>query len=652
MNLDDLITQVKGLSPRAVAAHLEDSGANLDELREAVAERIAQVKANVETDRTITADVAKTLASIRDATATPADQGDGDGDLENDGAEEPDNNNDGGGGETPADATDNPPVTEEGDTVANTETDTTTENGTTAVEGELLGAASGQNFARQGEKKIFTARAGFIPRGRPEQFAMARHQAFATGNDQAARRLTSREEFGRHVTDQVKSLRNTRGSAKANIVEFRMDENMGGPRIDRRMSDPDREEAFRKAADASLARWQFEADMSRKLRFATARGYDDVQAVLAEQESGRAEFANVGWCSPSVDVYEFCGIPAAWGLFDELIPSVTFERGGVRYPVVPPLSDLWFEQMSPDTAGIACETEAEWQDAPDDFVKPCVTLGCPEWVENRENVCHLCLVSSIFMNRTFPEWVANEIARYMLIYRYWMNWQMLQTAIQAAVDMTGDLDYTAQTEGWSAMSAVSQYVQFVVEELSTRNFLDPDTYIFHVALPHWLKPLLRADLEKRSNADLGLVTDSQINDRITGTRDNIRVHWLSMWQTYLTEDVEDPEDRTWFGSDASLQSGNYPTTAQILVWPEGAWIGGQEDIITMRGHYDYNLLRTNHRLELFTEQAWMLVPRCYEAAVFSISTCPNGRVGLPVEYECPTDPVLPEPVAPAALASA
>ena len=224
---------------------------------------------------------------------------------------------------------------------------------------------------------------------------------------------------------------------------------------------------------------------------------------------------------------------------------------------------------------------------------------------------------------------------------------MLQTAIGYARPVTWD------TSGWGVWAALKEKIGFAIESLSARNLLDPQNHVWNLAIPAWLFSVIQADLSKRVGADLEMMSVSRerITMMLAGGR-QLRIWPLSIWQTAITQTDIPPAMRNWMGSDQSLDSGNYPETAEMLLWPQGAFVGVRDDFLDIRARWDYGLQRDNKQLQMFSETAWNVIPRCYEALHITLNICSAGRSGSLFEYPCNEAAPPPEEPANAAMASA
>src|SRR5690606_874705 len=102
---------------------------------------------------------------------------------------------------------------------------------------------------------------------------------------------------------------------------------------------------------------------------------------------------------------------------------------------------------------------------------------------------------------------------------------------------------------------------------------------------------IRSDLSKRASAnniDILRVTPTQIEAIVRGGR-SLRIVPHSMMDTYIVEPTDGDQEKTWFGSDISLEDGVYPETMEALLFPDGAIVGVRDDFLDIRAGWDYGL---------------------------------------------------------------
>ena len=585
----------------ALDAAIDSHGMDRDSVRADVAAAVADAEARVETDSAVTpgmvailADIAAAAAPQEPAPVEPAaptatttdDGGDGGG-----GGGTDSNDSDDGGGSAPETGEDNGSV----------DTDQGRELVTAGAPSDAGTVEfSSQGRTRSGEMVDVTGK--YLPRGRGQSApGGSAYSAFAL-SEAGPGQIDTRESMGKYVADQMCRLEGRGGRSDRQLIQFRANDTWQVPRIDRKMTDYQIEEAL----DLAVLAANVPQSTSESLP-AQFGGMSPDEAAQFRQQ-----FANTGWCSPSVTMYDdFCGMPSLDGILS--LPTVVIERGGVRYPETPSLASLFGQ-------GVLCQTEAEAMEREED--KPCVELGCPNFIEHREGVCSLCITSSILTNRTYPEWVADQVDRLLIGYEHLMAANIITQMVEAAGDPL--MYQTGAPHG--ATEGTLSAAEFIAKQISSQERL-AYSHTIRAMLPDFVPGIIRSDLAKRNGPNMLGITDEQIAEwfRVRG----IQVTWVRNWQDGLV----DPDG---FGSQASIEAGVWPETVQMLVWAEGAFVMGRSNVITINGLYDSALVKQNKHLQLFVEDAYAVIPRCYQARLLELPLCPNGATGAQLEYDCPS----------------
>lgn len=608
--LELIISQKVG--PNTIRVLLAERGDDVEALRTAVTERLAEMRATVDTDPAVTAEAVQAVQTLlaavtpiedtadtdpdtgQDATDDDSDDSDPDESVTGDETESVDAVADGATPETTEDTTNDD---DGGGAVTldnNQDPDTTSapEAAPAAVEGDVVIPAEAFKASGAGKTTMTMNRPGVAARFSDAKASNDEYQAFAGGSNT---QLFTAGDVATHVNGQLDLLRGTRGS-----------------------SDPRGVSLVQYKAQANAMKFYRSADMRRR----------EVEELITAATSHHAQFGSNGFCAPSIQHYEFCPVPTAWGQFGQALPMIVSERGGNEWPVTPSIGDLWGQ-------GIECRTEQEEIDRTEP--KACTEIDCPGWIDYRDNICHICVVSSILQNRAFPEYTDQMVRTYELIYEMWINWMMLQKAISYADEQNGELRW--DTAGWGILQALKEKVGLAIDNLVARTLLNPWKTTWNVAIPFWAYSAIQADAAKRVGADMTMLTlDREPIETILRGGRTVRF-WPQMpWQTSIVEDVPDPAMRTWMGSDTSVQNGVYPETMEILIWPQGAFVGVRDDFLDIRARWDYGLQQDNKQLEMFSETVWNVIPRCYEAMHITLDICTAGRSGNLFDFPCNTAP--------------
>lgn len=592
--LADLIAVKAG--ERTAAAMIDECGATMEDVAAAAAAERERVQSDHETDSTITPEYVDALALVSrviHAATTAKDEP-----AATETTPEPETET-----EEPDTGTVDTTTNEEGDAVND-------DTSATPTEGELVAAGTGP--AAPGNEGFSTTQ------GRDIDLNMSGDSRPSTATMVPLSTRASVEQYDVFTSDgsQVETVGDMIAdvhSRMGSIRNARIDGRLGASVIRYQM----RDEHKMFARTPGMSDHEVDALINRAIAYHTA------ELVKADKTG---TFASNGFCAPSVDQYEFCPVPTPWGLFGQTIPTILSPRGGNRWPVEPGIGDMWGE-------GIGCWTEAEEMARED--LKPCTELGCPGWVDYRDNICSICVTSSVLADRAFPEWTANQMRKFQLIYEMWINWQMLQTALNIARAQTGidGDDLRWNTRGYGIFNAMQEKIAYTFNQFEARTLFGPNGIRMNVAFPWWAYDAIRADVGKRTGLPVSALSDQQINAVLSSGR-NVSFHPLSLWNTSVVAPPDTPDLAQWMGSSESLAAGVYPETIPMLIWPEGAFIGVRDDFLDIRGRWDYGLQRDNKQLQWFAETQWNVIPRCFEAYSIVIDSCVSGRTSAPVNFPC------------------
>lgn len=335
-------------------------------------------------------------------------------------------------------------------------------------------------------------------------------------------------------------------------------------------------------------------------------------AVDESRLQGGSLIAAGGWCAPSETWYDICPTDIATNLFD--LPTVTLERGGVRYT------------KGIDLAGFAATgigfnfTEAQLIAG---VTKPCVTIPCPTFLEERLNVDGVCIRSDIPMDKAYPEMVDEYVRTVLALHALTMQ-QLHYAEVLAG---SGDLG-AIPAAGVGATAAILDALELVAYNVRSAH-LRSSTATVEMVLPAWVHAVVRSDLAKRNGyADPFSVSDMAINAWF-GVR-NIRVQWLdALFGAGTDAEFLSP------GATAGSPDG-WPESVQVIAYLAGTWVLAQEDVIDLEGVYDAASLAQNQYTRLFTEEGYAVINKCYNSFKFTVPICPNGNTGDQVAVTCPT----------------
>ncbi len=321
-----------------------------------------------------------------------------------------------------------------------------------------------------------------------------------------------------------------------------------------------------------------------------------------------------GWCAPSETLYNFCDVPNATDLLS--LPEITINRGGVRWPVEPDLSEI-FENFQ----FFFTEEELKAVDANGNptAVKECVDIPCPdEFNELRLNVVGYCVEAGILQTQGWPElitWFMQKLAQEHLraISRRTINDIVAGSGTPLLLDPQFQVGATS-----SALNSLA----LLATNLRLNGGWGRTTTIEGIA-PSWFYEVLRADLAMQqydSNGNNLAVSDAEINGWLSSR--NIALQFVGDWQT---RDA---------GLPGHLDTLMWPGTVDIALYPAGTWFRAMSNVIELGVMYPKELLQVNRYTRFFTEDAIAVGKRCHKSIVARIPICVSGGVGARYEVPC------------------
>lgn len=354
--------------------------------------------------------------------------------------------------------------------------------------------------------------------------------------------------------------------------------------------------------------------------------------------------SNDVWCAPSETDYSLCPpLASLEGMLD--LPTVPINRGGIRYPV--------WDQAPADWHGQVVENSCETPLPPNHFTtdgngKVCIEGPCPTWAEKRLNIAYLCIQGDLLQQRGFPELTERFLEDALVQHAHFMNHTYLAELFDQS-DALPAFDVSAAGIGSvsdSVMDRLGLLIAWMRERYKMRM-----TATLEGVLPAWFKTYVKADIARKNNRPFTSVTDAEVDDLFASYA--TRIQWV-----YDTEGIV---------ADASLGNGTptpgglpmpgeWPGAVEMVFFPSGSWVLGQQDVIQLDAMYDSTLLAQNKYTSLFTEEGWLLLNRCNRSfRVRFEGLCRNGGVAAPVAITCPETPAPapdPAPFAAAATVSA
>ena len=321
-----------------------------------------------------------------------------------------------------------------------------------------------------------------------------------------------------------------------------------------------------------------------------------------------------GWCAPSEQLYDFCDVPNATDLVS--LPEITINRGGIRWPVEPDLTEIYesFEFFF-------TEPELEAVDSGDGTptaFKACVEIPCPdEFVELRLNAVGYCVEAGILQTQGWPElieWFMRSLAQEHLR-------AISRRTILDVVSGSGAAKIIPPTSVLGSAASVLNSLALQATNLRLQRGLARTATIEGIA-PSWFFEVLRADLAMREGLDVFAVSDAQINSWLSAR--NIALQFVGDWQT---RDTDLPGD---------LDTVVWPDTVDIVLYPAGTWFRSMSNVIELGVMYPKEQLQVNRYTRFFTEDAYAVGKRCNQSILVTVPLCVSGAVGARQYVECNT----------------
>lgn len=349
-----------------------------------------------------------------------------------------------------------------------------------------------------------------------------------------------------------------------------------------------------------------------------ARATDETRL---ESSRGRGSLvAAGGWCAPSEILYDFLELESRDGLFS--MPEVGIARGGIQWTTGIDYSTIYAGTgfgytEAQDEAG----TYAVDNVSPDYLhngtgsagSKPCYTVPCPTWEEERLDLAGLCIKAGLLQQRGYPEALARVLRGALVAHDHKMSLRKISALVSGSTAVT----MTTGTVGTTAplLSAIEKQVEHYryIHRLARGTTLE-------AVFPYWVHGAVRSDIALRQGLDpmqAFTITDAQINAWFA--QRGIAAQFVYDWQPL---------------TGAANTFLEWPSTVQFLLYVAGTWVAGASDVITLDTIYDSTLLENNDFTALFTEEGWLVAKRWIDSRVITVPICSNGGTGAPIELSC------------------
>lgn len=381
------------------------------------------------------------------------------------------------------------------------------------------------------------------------------------------------------------------------------------------------------------------------------------QALTAASSGPAGLFTNNDiWCVPSETDYTLCPpLATREGLLD--LPTMAVTRAGVRYPVWPQFPD----QLPPENwrgrnhmyppapeEGWTAENSTGLADpnffrAPDGggYPKECIEGPCPTWVEKRMNLSYLCVAGDILRDHSWPALTERFISDVLVQHAHYMDSLYIQEIVNNS-DQLAPYNVSERVAGppttfanGSLSSGLLDHLLLLVAWFRNRYKMSRSATLEGFA-PDWFRDMIKLDLEKKSNRPYGSVSNAEVDAILAAA--GARVQWVYNHQPL--GDGEQPGNV----SGMIMPPAGWPNSVELVLYPAGSWVLGEDDIITLDAIYDSTQLRENRYTQLFTESGWLLLNRCNRSFRITLNNiCANGAIGPNRDICPPSSAPEPEP---------
>lgn len=326
-----------------------------------------------------------------------------------------------------------------------------------------------------------------------------------------------------------------------------------------------------------------------------------------------------GWCSPSQQIYTFCGVPEASNLLSLPDFPFDFSRGGVRVPISPDMSALL------DNLWHFTEAQLEAVNGQGDptAVKKLIELPCPDqFLEWRLEAIGWAAKAGILMRQAWPEAIENALEQIQVAHQH----RVSALSIGKMVAGSGTAIVVPAGSVLGATSGALNGLALQASNLRYNKGLADDATIEGVA-PVWFREVLRADMALREGKDTLAVTNAEIDN------------WLAVREIYL-QYVVDWQTRG-AGQPGNMATVAYPATVDVMLYPAGTWFRTLNNVITLGVQYPLQQLQLNQYTHMFTEDSFQVGKRCDQSIIVRLPICVSGAIGARQYVACNTPPVTP-----------
>jgi hypothetical protein len=344
-------------------------------------------------------------------------------------------------------------------------------------------------------------------------------------------------------------------------------------------------------------------EMSLEAQFAAIMAASDENAL-----SGNSVIAAGGWCAPSETIYDLFGYETNAGLLD--LPEVTAKRGGIQFTKGPDFMTIFADT---DAGFIQTETQAEAG-----TTKPCYALECPPFEEVRLDAIGFCATAPLLTNAAYPELTKRVLNLLGLGHQRRKSAESIKRIIADITTVYAWAPVAAAGSN-SGYADVLGGLELNAMRIRQNLAMDPAATIEGFA-PFWLKGALRTDVSRRLGiADPFNVPDSEIEAQLA-------LRGIKLQFPYDYQPLVDGAKGT---AGGTVTNTIWPTVAEVVLYPAGAYTRLVNDVISLDAVYDHDMLTGNEYTAAFVEEGFAIAnTRGYGVRVgFQLN--PNGASGYP-----------------------
>lgn len=320
-----------------------------------------------------------------------------------------------------------------------------------------------------------------------------------------------------------------------------------------------------------------------------AEFYDEIGFHFTEADAIAGNYAPGGAATARANTTAVAeGVVRGWG--GAIFEAVTAGTTGAAAPAVPPIIGQTVTDGTVTWRRIAATPNIEGS-------KPCYEMPCPTWDDYRLEGDGLCLTADLITQRGYPEGLAWSTENALIAHDHKIS------AGRIAKIVAGSTNRVMTTGTVGTTAPLLAAIEVRAEAIGYNGRLSRNTLLEGV-FPFWVRGAIRQDLSVRLGVDLLEVDNARIDRWFT--QRGIVPQYVYDWQMLPQNAI------TW------------PATVSFLMYEAGAWIGGVDDIITLNTVYDSTQLGQNKYTALFTEEAWLVAPRCGESELITVPINSNG----------------------------